>query len=338
MQAQVNVSEVITKILMGMMAVLEQQQMDQLKTVLQMNLSKYQIIEEETALSTGMDDNNDKIKLFLATLSIEGKTEATIKAYAIEYRVFFEHVNKNFRDITTNDIYSYLAYCKSVRKNTDVTLNNRIRMLRSLFKWLAAEEYKTKNPMLKIRAIKTEKLVKEVLTDEQSEIIRCSCKTERDLAIIDFLESTGMRIGEMVKLNRSDIDFTNGQCIVYGKGRKERPVYITGKSKVHLINYLESRKDDNSALFVTKRAPHNRLKASGVRAMMKKVVSNSKISNVKLYPHKIRRTMATNMINNGAPAEHVQRILGHASVQTTLQCYARLSSYVIKDAHRRYAV
>ncbi len=334
---QVNIGEVITKIIMAMMGTLEQHQTDKLKTVLYMNLSKYQLIEEETALITDLDDNVEKIKLFLATLTIEGKTEATLKAYAIEYKVFLDQVNKNYKDITTNDIYAYLAYCKSVRKNSDVTLNNRIRTLRSLFKWLTAEDYIVKNPMLKVKAIKTEKLVKEVLTDEQAEIIRCNCDNERDRAIIEMLESTGIRIGELVKLNRSDIDLMNGQCIVYGKGRKERPVYITGKAKVHLINYLGSRTDDNPALFATLRAPHNRLKPSGIRAMMKKLVATSKVSNVRLHPHKIRRTMATNMINRGAPVEYVQRILGHSSPNTTLQCYAILSNQVIKDAHKRYA-
>ncbi len=332
----VNIDEVILRVLISMNCLVKEE-FEQLKSCLYMCLVKYQIFEEETALSTQMDDNTDKINLFLASLKIEGRTDKTIEAYKTEYRIFFDFINKNFRDVITNDIRMYLAYCKTSRKNSDVTINNRIRNLRSLFKWLTAEEYIVKNPMLKIKASKTEKLMKEILTDEQAEIIRCNCSYERDLAIIDFLESTGMRIGELIKLDRSDLDFYNGQCIVYGKGRKERPAYITGKAKVHLINYLESRDDTNPALFVTIRAPHDRIKASGIRAMMKKVVATSKVGNVKLHPHKIRRTMATNMINRGAPAEHVQRILGHSSVQTTLQCYASLSNQVIKDAHRRYA-
>jgi site-specific recombinase XerD len=334
---QVNVDEVILRIQTAMYKLLDQAQLNELKNVLYMSLCKYQLIEEETALSTTLDDNWDKVNMFLATLKIEGKTDNTIKAYITEYKVFFSQVNKNFRDITTNDIRMYLAYCKTIRKNSDVTLNNRIHNLMSLFKWLNTEEYIIKNPMLKIKIAKTEKRVKEVLTDEQTEIIRCSCKEERDLAILDMLAATGMRVGELVKLNRSEIDFMNGQCVVYGKGRKERPVYLNGKAKVHLLNYLDGRKDNNPALFVGLKTPHERLTESGVRAMMNKLTGDNKAKNIHLHPHKLRRTMATNMINRGAPVEYVQKILGHASVQTTLQCYASISNQIVKDAHRKYA-
>lgn len=243
-------------------------------------------------------------------------------------------LNKNFRDITANDIRMYLAYCKYSRKNSDITLNNRIHNLMTFFKWLMEEDYIDKNPMAKIKTIKTDKTVKDVLSDEQAEIIRCECKRERDIAIFDLLLSSGMRVSELVQLNRSDIDFINGQVVVYGKGRKERPVYINGKAKVHLLRYLEQRKDSNPALFVSGRQPYNRLTAAGVRALLKDLCKNN---NIHLYPHKLRRTMATNMIERGAPAEYVQKILGHASVQTTLQCYVSLSNRSIREAYRKYA-
>ncbi|HHV13222.1 MAG TPA: tyrosine-type recombinase/integrase [Clostridiales bacterium] len=325
--------EIITKILISVQH-LTQDGLDQLKSSLYMHLGRLQIFEEETALATGLDDNDDKINLFLATLKIEGRTDGTIEAYKCEYRVFFDFVNKNFRDITVNDIRIYLAHCKTVRKNIDSTINNRIHNLKTLFKWLLAEEYILKDPMLKIKQAKTEQKVMDTITDMQAEVVRCSCDKERDKAIVNILSSTGMRVGELVKLNRSDIDFINGECIVYGKGRKERPVYLDGRAKVHLMWYLESRTDNNPALFVGLRAPHNRLSDDGVRAMLNRICSED----IKLNPHKFRRTMATNMLNNGAPVEHVKEILGHKYIQTTLQCYARLSSYVIKDAHRRYAV
>lgn len=332
-----NMDELILGITTAMYNSLNQDQINELKTVLYMHLGKYKLAEEETSLSTSIDDNVDKVNMFLATLRIEGKSEKTIKAYKCEYRVFFEVVNKNFRDITTNDIRMYLAYCKSVRKNNETTLNNRIHYLMSLFKWLTIEEYISKNPMLKIKILKTEKKVKDVLSDEQTEMVRCSCDKERDLAIIDILISTGMRVGELVKLDRSDIDFVNGQCIVYGKGKKERQVYLNGKAKVHLMWYLEQRTDDNPALFVGLKEPHERLTESGVRAMMNKLCRTNNIRNIHLHPHKLRRTMATNMINRGAPAEHVQKILGHATVQTTLECYCNMSTQVIKEAYRKYA-
>lgn len=332
---QVNIDEVILRIQTAMFKFLNQEQLTELKNVLYINLGKFQLIEEETAISTTLDDNWDKVNMFLATLKIEGKSDKTIKAYLTEYRVFFDQVNKNFRDITTNDIRMYLAYCKTVRKNSDVTLNNRIHNLMTFFKWLTVEEYISKDPMAKIHIIKTEKTVKEVLTDEQTEMIRCSCNRERDLAIIDLMISTGMRVGELVKLNRSDIDFINGQCVVFGKGRKERPVYLNGKAKVHLLWYLEQRTDNNPALFVGEKEPHERLTESGIRAIMKKI---SEDKDINLHPHKLRRTMATNMINRGAPAEYVQKILGHASVQTTLQCYVNMSNQAIREAYRKYAV
>lgn len=335
---QVSTDEVIIKIAMAMHPILDQGQLGELKSVLYMNLGKYQLEEVETSLSTSLDDNWDKVNMFLSMLKIEGKSDKTIKAYQTEYKVLFGQVNKNFRDITTNDIRLYLAYCKTVRKNSDTTLNNRIHNLMTLFKFLRSEEYIVKDPMDKIRIIKTEKRVKEVLTDEQTEMIRCSCSRERDLAIIDILISTGMRVGELVKLNRSDIDFVNGQCVVYGKGRKERPVYLNGKAKVHLMWYLEQRTDSNPALFVGLKAPHERLTESGIRAMMQKLTSGDKLQELHLHPHKLRRTMATNMINRGAPAEYVQKILGHASVQTTLQCYVNMSNQAVREAYRRYAV
>ena len=262
---KVNIDEVIIRVLYTMQATINQQQLDTLKSTLYMNFGKYQVFEEETALTTVMDDNHHLINLFLATLKVEGRMDSTIGAYTTEYKTFFSVIDKNLRDVTTNDIRMFLAHCKTVRKNGDVTLNNRIRNLRSLFKWLTAEDYIEKDPRRKIKTKKTERLIKEVISDEHAEIIRCSCDRERDIAIIDLLNSTGMRVGELILLNRDDIDFARGECVVYGKGRKERVVYINGRAKVHLKNYLDSRTDDNEALFVSCRKPHGRLSDAGIR-------------------------------------------------------------------------
>lgn len=334
---QVKMDEVIIKVLYAMQTVIDQQQLDTLKATLYMNFGKYQMFEEETALTTVMDDNHHLINLFLATLKVEGRMDSTIGAYTTEYKTFFSVIDKNLRDITTNDIRMYLAHCKTVRKNGDVTLNNKIRDLRSLFKWLTAEDYIEKDPMRKIKTIKTEQLIKEVISDEHAEIIRCSCDRERDTAIIDLLSSTGMRVSELVNLNISDIDMNNRECVVYGKGRKERIVYFDGRAKVHLKRYLDSRTDSNDALIVSCRKPHGRLSDTGIRDIVNKVKANTQINNLHIHPHKFRRTLATNMINKGAPAEHVQKVLGHASINTTLNCYAIMSNAVVKEAHRRYA-
>lgn len=336
MQA-VNIDEVILSIMTAMYSKLDQPQLNELKNMLSIHLGRFQIYQEETTLSTSMDDYVDKVNMFLATLMIEGRTESTIKAYQTEYRVFYQMVNKNYGDINANDIRLYLAKCKTIRKCSDTTINNKIHMLMSLFKWLTANKYISDNPMLLIRIAKTEKRVKDTLSEEQIEIIRRNCNTERDLAIFEMLISTGIRIGELVKLNRSDIDFNNCQCIVYGKGRKERTVYFNGKTKLHIMWYLNQRTDDNPALFVTLKATYNRLTASGIRAMMKRICQDKSIKDINLHPHKLRRTMATNMINKGASVEIIKEILGHATVQTSLGYYCNISSHIIREAYRKYA-
>lgn len=335
---EVNVDGIITKVLYAMQSVLESVQLDKLKSALYINLGRVKAYEEETALATAMDDNNQVINLFLATLKIEGRTDSTIKAYTCEYKSFFSFIDKIFRDVTTNDVRMYLAHCKMERNNSDVTLNNRIRNLRSLFKWLLIEDYIEKNPMLKINQVKTEKRVKEVITDEQAEVIRCACSNKRDLAIVNLLSSTGMRVGELVGLNKSDIDFINSECIVFGKGRKERPVYFDGRAKVHLLEYIESREDDNEALFVSNKAPHGRLTTDGIRYIIKKIGRDTGIENLHIHPHKFRGTMATNMMNRGAAAEHVQQILGHTTVNTLLNHYVAFNKAVIKRSHSQYAI
>ncbi|WP_310603571.1 tyrosine-type recombinase/integrase [Anaerosporobacter sp.] len=333
---QVNIDESIIKVLYAMQSVIGQNELEILKATLYAQLGRLHVFEEETALSTAMDDNNNIINLFIATLSIEGRTNSTIKAYAQEYKMFFSLVDKNIRDVTTNDIRMYLAHCKTTRKNSDVTLNNRIRNLKSLFAWLTTEDYIDKDPLRKINVIKTETRIKETISEEQEEIVRCACDRERDTAIINLLTSTGMRVGELVKLNRSDIDLVNKECIVYGKGRKERTSFFDGRAKVHLVNYLETREDDNEALFVSIKKPYSRLTTDAVRRIVNRVANNSN-ENIHVHPHKFRRTMATNMIERGAPVEFVQKILGHANIETTLKCYAVMSNAIIKDAHRRYS-
>lgn len=237
------------------------------------------------------------------------------------------------RKITTDDIREYLAEYQKMNSCGKVTVDNVRRNLSSFFSWLEEEDYILKSPMRRIHKIKTKQAVKEVITDEMIEQLRDHCKCKRDLAMIDLLYSTGIRVGELVGLNRTDINFGERECVVYGKGDKERRVYFDAKSKLHLQDYLKERVDDNPALFVTLDAPYERLKISGVEIRVREL--GRKLNMDKIHPHKFRRTMATRAIDKGMPIEQVQKILGHSQIDTTMQ-YAIVNQNNVKSAHRKY--
>ena len=237
------------------------------------------------------------------------------------------------RKITTDDIREYLAEYQKMNSCGKVTVDNVRRNLSSFFSWLEEEDYILKSPMRRIHKIKTKQAVKEVISDEMIEQLRDHCKCKRDLAMIDLLYSTGIRVGELVGLNRTDINFEERECVVYGKGDKERRVYFDAKSKLHLQDYLKERVDDNPALFVTLDAPYERLKISGVEIRVREL--GRKLNMDKIHPHKFRRTMATRAIDKGMPIEQVQKILGHSQIDTTMQ-YAIVNQNNVKSAHRKY--
>jgi len=187
--------------------------------------------------------------------------------------------------------------------------------------------------MRRIHKIKTKQPVKEVISDEAIEKLRDSCVCARDLAMIDLLYSTGIRVGELVNLNIDDVNFEDRECVVFGKGDKERKVYFDAKAKLHLQNYIDERTDNNPALFVTLDAPHDRLKISGVEIRVRELGRSQNLS--KIHPHKFRRTMATRAIDKGMPIEQVQKILGHSQIDTTMQ-YAIVNQNNVKSSHQRY--
>lgn len=340
MAEQVRLDEVITTIMYGMTAIVEEQErLNQIKALLYMNLSQFRMFKEETAVSTQVDVSEHAVNQFLACMTVRGCTEKTVFAYRQEYKVFFGLVNKSIKDITTNDIRGYLAHCKIVRKNSDVTINNRITMLRSLFTWLTEEEYVEKNPMLRIKENKVERKVKAVFTDEQVTVIRDLAlrQNARDIAIIDFLYRTGVRISELVMLNRDDVDFFGRQCVVFGKGRKERPVYFNGEAAVHLKEYLESRTDENPALFVSLRRPYKRLTAAGIQYMLRSLSDlDPRLKGVQINPHKWRRQFVTEMLEKDVPITLVADLVGHSSINTTKSNYANYSKVKAREAHRKY--
>ena len=340
MAEQVRLDEVVTTIMCGMAAIVgEQERLNQIKALLYMNLSHIQMFKEETAVSTQLDASEQAINQFLASMAIRGCTERTVFAYRQELKMFFGYVNKSIRDVTTNDIRGYLAHCKIVRKNCDVTINNRITIIRSLFTWLTEEEYIDKNPMLRIKENKVERKVKPVFTDEQITVIRDVALKQniRDIAIVDFLYRTGVRISELTTLDRDDVDFFGRQCVVFGKGRKERPVYFNGDAAVHLKEYLESRTDDNPALFVSLKKPHKRLSVSGVQFMLSGLAKlDPRLEGVQINPHKWRRQFVTEMLEKDAPITLVADLVGHCSINTTKKNYANYSKSKAREAHRKY--
>lgn len=277
--------------------------------------------------------NDAYLKLFLDAKRIEGCSDRTIAYYRSTIDHFIYSINEPIRTIPTETIRSYLADYQSRNKCSKVTVDNIRRNISSFFSWLEEEDYILKSPMRRIHKIKTAKIIKQIISDEGIEILRDSCSQPRDLAIIDMLYSTGMRVGELVNLNIADIDFEQRECIVFGKGDKERRVYFDAKTKIHLQNYLKLRSDDNPALFVTLDAPHKRLKISGVEIRLRELGRKNNLE--KIHPHKFRRTMATRAIDKGMPIEQVQKILGHSQIDTTMQ-YAIVNQNNVKASHQKY--
>ena len=277
--------------------------------------------------------NQEYLRMFLAAKTIEGCSNRTIQYYRVTIEKMLTVMNQPIRKISTDDMRSYLSQYQEWNGCSKVTVDNVRRNISSFFSWLEEENYILKSPMRRIHKIKTNQQVKEIITDEDIERLRDSCSCKRDLAMIDLLYSTGIRVGELVNLNISDVDFEARECVVFGKGGKERKVYFDAKSKLHLQAYLSSRVDDNEALFVTLDAPHDRLKISGVEIRMRSLGRSNNMT--RIHPHKFRRTMATRAIDKGMPIEQVQKILGHSQIDTTMQ-YAMVNQSNVKSSHQKY--
>jgi len=287
----------------------------------------------ENDLTKKQIDNSEFLKLFLEAKKIEGCSERTIQYYRVTIEKMLQKVTIPARKITTEDMRDYLAGYQQINNCSKVTVDNVRRNISSFFFWLEEENYILKSPMRRIHKIKTNKQVKETISDEDIEKLRDACRCHRDLAIVDLLYSTGMRVGELVSLNRSDVNFELRECVVLGKGGKERKVYFDAKAKLHLQEYLNGRVDNNSALFVTLDRPFERLKISGVEIRVRSL--GKSVGLLKIHPHKFRRSMATRAIDKGMPIEQVQKILGHSQIDTTMQ-YAIVNQGNVKISHQKY--
>ena len=321
-------AEVVQTILLRMSGILNNEQIETLHSVLNSCLL---LFSENRSKTCPTDD--ELISSFLSAKSVEGCSEKTLSYYGSTLRTVFSCIGVPVRQVSTNDIRGYLADYQDRSSASKVTIDNIRRILSSFYSWLEDEDFILKSPVRRIKKVKVTKVVKEVYSDESLEVLRDSCESLRDLAMIDLLSSTGMRVGELVNLDRADIDFQNRECVVLGKGDKERLVYFDARTKVHLHNYLESRDDDNPALFVTLNRPNNRLKISGVEKRLRELGRRLKIN--KVHPHKFRRTLATRAIDKGMPIEQVQKLLGHQKIDTTLE-YAMVNQNNVKISHRRY--
>lgn len=279
------------------------------------------------------EENSKLLKLFLSAKQVEGRSKKTISYYNSTISKMFDKLEKRVDNISTDDLRNYLAVFKKERNSSKITIDNIRRIFSSFFTWLEDEDYILKNPVRRIHRVKTGHVVKEVLSDESLEILRDNCDEVRDLAMIELLISTGVRVGELVNLNIDDINFYERECVVFGKGESERIVYFDARTKIHLMQYLEERTDDNPALFVSFKKPNKRLGINGVETRLRLLGKKSNISRV--HPHKFRRTMATLAIDKGMPIEQVQRLLGHVQIDTTMQ-YAMVNQNNVKIAHRRF--
>ena len=323
--------ELMTEVMQQMMPYLDNAQLIQLRQVMEQTFFRYDVTDTE--VKTEEDDSIDLIAMFIAAKRIEGCSEKTLKYYKTTIDAMVSTLGNSIRHILTEDIRSYLIEYQSKNQSSRVTIDNIRRILSSFFSWLEDEDYIIKSPVRRIHKVKTASSIKETYSDEDLEKMRDNCKELRDLAMIDMLASTGMRVGEMVLLNREDINFAERECVVFGKGEKERIVYFDARAKLHLQQYLDSRTDNNPALFVTLRAPHKRIQIGGIEHRLREMGKRLSIS--KVHPHKFRRTLATMAIDKGMPIEQLQHLLGHQRIDTTLQ-YAMIKQSNVKTAHRKF--
>lgn len=325
--------KLITAIQLGMASMLTVEQLEELQRVLTHNLHHLEVVEKALGGKVEVAENTELLDVFVSAKRIEGCSEKSLKYYESTINRMMNVTNKPIREINTDDLRVYLADYQKERNSSKVTIDNMRRIFSSFFGWLEDEDYILKSPVRRIHKIKTDKTIKDTFSDEVLELLRDACEEIRDLAMIDLLASTGTRVGELVQLNREDINFHERECVVLGKGSRERVVYFDARTKIHLLNYLDSRKDNSPALFVSLSKPHERLKIGGVETRLRRIGNRADMQ--KVHPHKFRRTLATRAIDKGMPIEQVQRLLGHVKIDTTMH-YAMVNQTNVKNSHRKF--
>lgn len=296
-------------------------------------LCNYEISRKETTLQTVDNSSLYYLRLYLESIKQSGKSQGTINLYKFHLSHMLSYLNKNVTDITDDDVYLYMHQYRTHRKVSNSYLDQLRLIYLGFFKFLVKKRVIQLNPVDPLEKIKSPQKIKKPLSSRDMEYIRSSCSTERDLAIIECLYSSAVRVSELISLNREDVSFITDDVIVFGKGSKERITYFNAKALVHLRNYLESRTDHNPALFVSSRKPYERLTRRGVEDILKRLGTAAGID--KVHPHRFRRTSATDLLNAGMPLEQVQELLGHKSIATT-RIYCTVNQEAVKQNHRRY--
>lgn len=323
----------ITEVLQRAMEYLNQEQCKCLNTDLRISLQKYKELEE--CCTDIMDIEKSYLQylqLFLVRKKTEGKSVRTLEQYQLHLSKLLQDLNKPLDKITEDDLFLYLARYQKTRNVSNTYLDNMRLVFSSFFTWCNNKGYISKNPTIGLEPIKSEKKIKKPFSDEELEKLRRMCTQERDIALIEFLYSTGIRASELIALNRNDVDFAGKTVIVLGKGNKEREVYLTATAVLHLKEYLNSRIDNNEALFVTTRKPYNRLTVAGLEHIIKNLGKSAGVEHC--HPHRFRRTMATNVLRKGAPLEEVKELLGHTKLDTTM-IYCSVNRENVKHTHQR---
>lgn len=311
---------------------IEFEKIKKLKQILEEELYNYDFQPKVTAL-VPINNIIEKIFIFLAAKKLDGRSKNTLEAYKRYLLHFSRFIQKDVEHITTMDARMFLAtYVKAeVKNNTIATI---ISILKSFFEWLETNDYIAKSPMRKIPTTKVEKHLRKALTPEELEMLRVACKTERENALVEFFYSTGCRLDEVQKLNKDDILWSEGSLRVIGKGNKERQVFLNAKAKIHLWRYLNIRTDVNEALIVSSKNPYGRLGRRSIEIIFNDLGKRAGITK-QVYPHLLRHTTATNMLNSGASLMEVQKYLGHDSPVTT-QIYAQLDTEAIRYSHKKH--
>lgn len=306
------------------------QRMSKTLTCQQLRVLKTELRALQEAQTLQKNEGN-LLESFLIAKEVEGCSPKTLAYYESTISKMNAALAKPYTQLTTDDLRKYLSNYEVKRGTSKVTIDNIRRIFSSFFSWLEDEDYIVKSPVRRIHHVKAPALVKETLSDEDLEALRDGCRCERDLAIIDMLASTGMRIGELVRLDRTDLNLRERECLVLGKGNKQRPVYFDARTKLHLTNYLSARTDENPALFVSLNGKHSRMTIGGIELRLRQL--GKKLLPQRVHPHKFRRTLATNAIDKGMPVEQVQKLLGHARIDTTMH-YAMVNQNNVKASHR----
>lgn len=325
--------KLILEIKTAMTEIVSQQQMELLNIVLTRSLDNLYVTEIDAKIKCSKTHNHKLLSFFISSKKVEGCSDKSLKYYINTIEKVLQKIDKSVIDISTNDLRTYLSDYQELKKSSRVTIDNMRRIFSSFFTWLENEDYILKSPVRRIHKVKTGRLVKDTLSDEQLEILRDTCTEIRDLAMIELLTSSGMRVGELVKINRKDVNFHERQIVVFGKGNSEREVYFDARTKIHLRQYLEMRTDDNKALFVSLSKPNGRLSIGGVEMRLRTLGKKAQID--KVHPHKFRRTLATMAIDKGMPIEQVQKLLGHMKIDTTMH-YAMVNQTNVKNSHRKF--